>query len=119
MMSRWPARISLNRAIAAPITLASALALAACGSSGGDQAAGGAGARGELKGGTVTDDMLPLDQLKSKSPPLKPSPAATGTSAGSGEADAASENEESAGEDAAATDEPDASGEAPAEDSEG
>ncbi|WP_435418485.1 hypothetical protein WAB17_02610 [Parerythrobacter aurantius] len=119
MMSRSPARRSLARAIATPIALSSALALAACGSSGDDQAAGGSGAQGDLKGGTVTDDMLPLDQLKSKSPPMKPSPAATSTSSGGGGTQAASEEEENAGDGPAATDEPAAPGEAAAEDSEG
>lgn len=53
---------------------AATLALAACESEEADtpEAAEPArtGAQGEVLGGTVSDDMLPLDTLRSQSPPL-------------------------------------------------
>lgn len=49
------------------------LALAACG--GGNEAAEQAdddrNARGEVLGGSISDDMLPLDTIRSQSPPLE------------------------------------------------
>lgn len=56
-----------------PLLLSAGL-LAACG---GDtpasegQAAGEAGPQGDVAGGTISDDMIPLAELKSQSPPLR------------------------------------------------
>lgn len=53
--------------------------LAACGGGNVEREEGGAGeAEGEVLGGTISDEMLPLDSLKSQSPPLKAEPAAPG-----------------------------------------
>lgn len=77
----------------------SALALAACDSSDPAQTApSGARAEGEVLGGTIDDGMIPLDQLRSQSPPLRPAPEA-GASGAPATGDAASADE-------AATDEP-------------
>jgi len=55
----------------------SVLALAACDSSDPAQTApSGARAEGEVLGGTIDDGMIPLDQLRSQSPPLRPAPEA-------------------------------------------
>ena len=45
----------------------------------------GRAAKGEVLGGTISDDMLPLDTLRSQSPPQR---AATGGSGGSAQTDA-------------------------------
>ncbi|MFV0643017.1 MAG: hypothetical protein ACK5NN_00725 [Sphingomonadaceae bacterium] len=48
--------------------------LAACNNTGNDaenKTADGSSAQGEVLGGTISDSMLPLDQLKSQSPPAK------------------------------------------------
>lgn len=59
-------------------------------------------AQGEVLGGTISDDMLPLDRLRSQSPPLReapatasgaPAPEATDAAAAGDEADAAPEAE--------------------------
>lgn len=63
-------------------TAALALLLSACGDKSGtasgedDQRK----ARGEVLGGSISDSMIPLDTLESRSPPLKiePSPVASG-----------------------------------------
>ncbi|MBX7483859.1 hypothetical protein [Qipengyuania qiaonensis] len=58
-------------------SVAGALMLSACG---GDappeetEAEAGRGARGEVIGGTISDDMIPLDQLRSQSPPVRVAP---------------------------------------------
>lgn len=66
---------------AAPVLLA--LALAACG----DKAASNGDERktaaGEVLGGSISDDMLPLDTVTSQSPPLRERTATSG----SGDAD--------------------------------
>ncbi|QKG72062.1 hypothetical protein [Erythrobacter mangrovi] len=67
-----------------------ALLLSACG----DQSAPASGeddqrkARGEVLGGSISDAMIPLDTLESKSPPLKiePRPAASSDAETSDEA---------------------------------
>lgn len=66
------------------------LALGACGGApaGEEAASDGANARGEVLGGTISDDMIPLDQLKSRSAPQNVSSAAPSTG-GSGSAPAA------------------------------
>lgn len=51
-------------------------------------------AAGEVRGGTISDEMLPLDQLKSQSPPQRVVSVATG--------DADSEENAEAGEEAPA-----------------
>ena len=57
-----------------PLVLACALGLAACGDDAADAPAEGdeRGARGEVLGGTISDDMIPLDQLQSQSAPQNP-----------------------------------------------
>jgi hypothetical protein len=61
----------------ASITLPLIVLLAACGGSGAQREEGGAGeAEGEVLGGSISDEMLPLDAVKSQSPPLKVSPTA-------------------------------------------
>ncbi len=60
------------------------------------------GAKGEVLGGTISDDMLPLDTLRSRSPPLE-EPSRSGRGATSGTSrPAATEPSEAAenGEDA-------------------
>ena len=46
------------------------------------QASADAAAEGEVLGGTISDAMLPLDTVKSQSPPLKVVPAEEGDDAG-------------------------------------
>lgn len=71
-----------------------ALALPACGSGNAPEAADGANAQGEIQGGTISDAMLPLDDLKSQSPPMKPAPGESGAATAPG-----SEGTESTAED--------------------
>ena len=62
------------------------LLLAACG--GGDAepvADDGQGARGEVLGGTISDDMIPLDQLTSHSPPQAEAAGGASADGGAGE----------------------------------
>lgn len=94
----------LRRVSALAPSMALALSLAACSADKSPDAAEGADAQGEILGGTISDSMLPLDQLKSESPPMKPAPEKSGS------ADAAEEDPEPEGEPAS---EP--SGEEPAE----
>ncbi len=82
----------MNRAILLAVV---SLWLTACGS---DKAAegtveAGRSAEGEVLGGTISDDMLPLDTLKSQSPPLKveSTNAAVDDAASASTADAANE----------------------------
>lgn len=73
--------------------LAITLALAACGSGKTPVAAEGANAQGEILGGTISDSMLPLDELKSESPPMKVAPSeGAGVDDSSANDDAASED---------------------------
>lgn len=58
-----------------------AIALAACGGEPAGEAESDA-ARGEVLGGTISDEMLPLDTVRSQSPPLEE----RGESAGAGQA---------------------------------
>ena len=51
-------------------------------------------AQGEVLGGTISDDMLPLDRLRSQAPSISESPSAPST--GDSSADAAPEQEEAA-----------------------
>lgn len=66
------------------LTVALALFLASCGDDTGvvEEADEDATARGEVLGGTITDDMLPLDTVTSQSPPRDPEPDETGGSNG-------------------------------------
>lgn len=80
------------------LPLAAMLALAACG---GDAPAAQAGddnrsAEGEILGGSISDEMLPLERLQSQSPTLKDAPARVGDSSG---ADAGSPVEGNTAED--------------------
>ena len=74
-----------------------ALALAGCGADKAQTAAEGADAQGEILGGTISDDMLPLDELKSKSPPMKPAPGESGAPGAAVSGDVASDEEEGEG----------------------
>lgn len=87
--------------------LPAALTLAACGGQTPERGDDEREAEGEVLGGTISDQMLPLDQLQSQSPVLRDRP-----SGGAGEDDAA-EGEEENGEDGAS-----APPDAPAEPSE-
>ena len=79
-----------------------ALALGACDSSDPAQTApGGNRAEGEVLGGTISDDMIPLDSLRSQSPPLRPAPE--GPSGDAGDDDASTGDGEVASGDAADT----------------
>ncbi|TNE34424.1 MAG: hypothetical protein EP350_02010, partial [Alphaproteobacteria bacterium] len=79
------------------LTIASLFALTACTGSNAPREEGGAGeAEGEVLGGSISDEMLPLDALKSQSPPLKASPSAAG------DEEVAEEGEESQGDEAGA-----------------
>ena len=84
------------------------IALGACGSDAGNGAGDAAGddasARGEVLGGTISDDMIALEELTSTSPPARPSPSEGATG---GAPDAQSE-------DSAETEEAGTSEEAPA-----
>ena len=68
----------------APALSAPLLLLAACEDEAADTAAPvtGGNAEGEVLGGTISDDMLPLEQLTSNSPPLEQSSGEAGTGAG-------------------------------------
>lgn len=81
------------------VGLAAALAgsLAACGSGDAPATADGADAQGDIRGGTISDAMLPLDQLKSESPPMRPAPGESGEAAAAGD-DEATEGEAEASE---------------------
>ncbi len=77
--------------------------LAACSGGNSTREEGGAGeAEGEVLGGSISDEMLPLDSLKSQSPPLKAVPSAS---------DSSETAEEGDGTDAATGEEPAAASE--------
>jgi hypothetical protein len=83
-----------------------------------DTSASGGEAAGEIMGGTISDDMLPLDQLTSTSPPAaRPSGAATpaGGAAGGAAASSATESGEAASAGAEAPAEAPAPEDAPTE----
>ncbi|QYU69716.1 hypothetical protein J4558_06185 [Leptolyngbya sp. 15MV] len=75
--------MATGRALA--VLAASALALAACDRSDPAQGESGTRAEGEVLGGSISDEMIPLDQLRSQSPPLRPE-ATGGAAATTGEA---------------------------------
>lgn len=54
--------------------VAMALLLVACGSGTAPAVGDNAAAQGDIRGGSISDAMLPLDDLKSESPPMKPEP---------------------------------------------
>jgi len=86
---------SLSRLV--PLPLAAALALAACGEEA--EVAGGEGqASGEVLEGSISDAMLPLDQLTSSAPIATPSPT-QGAAAADGDAEADADDGDTAGED--------------------
>ena len=89
----------------APALIAPLLLLAACEDDAGqvDTSETGGTAEGEILGGTISDDMLPLEELTSTSPPAE----RTATSAGGSAAP-------DTGDEAAETQEAEASSEAPA-----
>ena len=55
-------------------------------------------AQGEVLGGTISDDMLPLDRLRSQSPPLREAPTAQSGAPAPGTTDAAVAEGEAAAE---------------------
>ncbi len=78
----------------AAISLPLLVLLVACGGSPDKSRADddAANAEGEVLGGSISDAMLPLDQLKSQSPPLKAAPrSAAANSDTQGEGDAGEE----------------------------
>ena len=89
----------------APVLVAPLLLLAACEDEAAqvDTSATGGKAEGEVLGGTISDDMLPLEELTSTSPPAERTPAASGGGAA-----------DETGEEPAETQEAEASSEAPA-----
>ena len=76
--------------VLAAFPLALALALAGCGDKADQPANDTRSAEGEVLGGTISDAMLPLETVKSQSPPLRASP-----SPGVGGADAPAEADDS------------------------
>ncbi|WP_435198775.1 hypothetical protein [Qipengyuania sp. 902] len=100
-----------------PLALVCALGLAACGDDAAEAPAEGdeRGARGEVLGGTISDDMIPLDQLQSQSAPQNPGPdSGDGSDAGGSQEPATEAPSESAAE-AEAPAAPEESEEEPAE----
>ena len=92
----------------APAFIAPLLLLAACEDNAGqvDTSETGGKAEGEVLGGTISDDMLPLEELTSTSPPAERiSTASDGSAASDG------------GDETAETQEAEASSEAPAPES--
>lgn len=59
-----------------------------------DTSATGGKAAGEILGGTISDDMLPLEELTSTSPPAAPTPSATSTTGPADDAEPAPETQE-------------------------
>lgn len=77
------------------------LALAACGGNGGTPEGERKTAAGEVLGGSITDEMLPLDTVTSESPPLREAseePEAGGTGSGAPSAAATTAAEPDASE---------------------
>lgn len=85
--------------------LAVTIALGACGAEpAAEEADTGVGAKGQVEGGTISDAMIPLDELKSRPPAFRPapSPAATGEAGELGPAEAGDEGTAPADDDAGA-----------------
>lgn len=68
-----------------------ALALAGCGESAPERGSDERQAAGEVLGGSISDAMLPLDQLRSQSPTLREQPAPQAAGAGNGEGEEAAD----------------------------
>lgn len=77
---------SLNLAI-----LPALLAAAACGGQAPERGEDAREAEGEVLGGTISDEMLPLDQLQSQSPVLRQKPVGEGDDAAAAEGDEATD----------------------------
>ena len=77
-------------------SLSLALLLVACGSEPDvpRETGDAAEAEGEVLGGSISDEMIPLGALKSQSPPLKEAPKASGGSETSGDTDESAETAE-------------------------
>ena len=75
------------------LCLMASLALASCGDDAApvEQGDEDATARGEVLGGTISDDMLPLDTVRSQAPSLAIEGAGEGEEAGTGASDAEGE----------------------------
>ena len=84
------------------------LLLAACGGDGGNGGEERGTAAGEVLGGSITDDMLPLDTVTSESPPMRETGESTSAASGerrsAGASASASEAADSPEEPAAAPD---------------
>lgn len=63
------------------------LLLSACGSEPESESVDSGKAAGEVLGGTISDDMIALEQLTSQSPPEDPRPAASGETGSQGSDD--------------------------------
>lgn len=76
------------------LCLMASLALASCGDDAApvEQGDEDATARGEVLGGTISDDMLPLDTVRSQAPSLAIEGAGEGEEAGTGASDAEGEH---------------------------
>ncbi|QYJ07870.1 hypothetical protein [Qipengyuania flava] len=84
--------------------LLGAVVLSACGSDTPSEetaAEADRNAQGEVLGGTISDDMIPLDRLRSQSPPVREAPARPAAAGGSDAAPAAETSEEAASAEAA------------------
>lgn len=93
-----------------PVLIAPALLLAACEDEAAevDTSETGGKAAGEILGGTISDDMLPLEELKSTSPPAARSSGGAGATGSDDAGDAGEDG------DSAETPEAEAPSEAPA-----
>ena len=99
------------------VAMALSLVLAGCGSSDDvETAEEGANAQGEILGGTISDEMVPLEEVRSASPPAKKEAGEGGGSSSGDSADSDDEGTDEAGpaEEPAAESEP-AETEEPAE----
>ena len=65
--------MQLTRKLLAPVILIAAYSLASCSDDVANRGDPGdeRTAAGEVRGGTISDDMLPLDSVQSQSPPLR------------------------------------------------
>lgn len=82
--------ICAKRAALAALSL---VALAACEQSAETDVPAGKRAAGEVLGGSISDAMIPLDELRSQSPPMRVVPAERADGGTGGIADAAAEPE--------------------------